>query len=61
MLWESGVADPIYPAHGVQAAFFQVQKAYEAQGVADRLAWDAFPGGHAFSGRRSLDFLQTWL
>jgi dienelactone hydrolase len=61
LLIESGAADPIFPIAAAQAAYTDLQRIYEVAGVPDRLAMDAHPGPHRFSGRLAFDWLDRWL
>lgn len=57
LLIEAGDADPIFPLHGVLAAYERLAQAYAAQGAAGQLARDVFAGGHRIGGAQAFDFL----
>lgn len=57
LLIEAGSADPIFPLHGVLAAYTRLREAYAALGAAGQLQKDIFAGGHEIGGAQAYDFL----
>jgi dienelactone hydrolase len=58
---ESGEQDPIFPVAGFRKAAAEIQAIYEAEGAADKLEIDVFPGRHEISGRLAYDWLKRTL
>lgn len=58
---EYGSRDPLYTRSAVLKAYERLRKVYGLLGCEDRLSLDIFEGGHMFSGRHSLDWLDRWL
>ncbi len=54
---EAGKSDNLIPIDGAVATAPHVQAVYEALGIGDRFAFEAFEGGHEFSGVKALEFL----
>ena len=61
LLVESGTKDPIFPVEAAKHAFEQVRRAYALLRAEDRIEADFFEGRHEISGRRSYDFMASWL
>jgi dienelactone hydrolase len=61
LLVETGKRDTGFPVEGAQEAFAIVRRAYDLLGGADRCEMEVFDGGHAFSGRKALPWMQRWL
>lgn len=58
---ESGEHDPIFPVAGFRKAAAEIQAIYEAEGAADKLESDVFPGAHEISGLLGYDWLRRTL
>lgn len=58
---ENGSDDPIFPEAGVRAALKQVESAYGAYGVPDRVDHAFFPAGHQFDGAAAFRKFGAWL
>ena len=58
---EAGEEDACFVADDVKRAYAHLSRIYRAAGAADRLVFDCFPGGHEFSGRKSLAWFDRWL
>ncbi len=61
LLVEYGTDDPLYARQVVDEALDRTAHTYEVQGVADHFDADIFTGGHRWSGRKSLAWLDRWL
>jgi dienelactone hydrolase len=61
LLVEYGTDDALYDRPSVEEAFARTARAYTAQGAAERFDTDVFAGGHRWSGRKSLAWLDRWL
>lgn len=61
LLIENGIQDGLYPLESVKESFAMAKSAYEQLGVADRIDFDLFDGGHKFSGAKSFDWVDRWL
>ncbi|MBV9791166.1 MAG: acetylxylan esterase [Chloroflexi bacterium] len=57
LLIEAGTDDPIFPLHGVLAAYEHLHESYALQGAARQLDRDVFVGGHQISGAHSYAWL----
>jgi dienelactone hydrolase len=57
LLIEYGTADELYEPSAVEEALDRTARAYAAQGAAEQFDMDIFTGGHQWSGRKSL----TWM
>jgi fermentation-respiration switch protein FrsA (DUF1100 family) len=58
---EYGSRDPLYTRSEVLKAYEKLRHVYGLLGCDDRLFLDIFEGGHMFSGRNSLPWLDKWL
>lgn len=58
---EYGFRDPLYTRSVVQKAYERLRKVYGLLGAEEGLEIDVFEGGHMFSGRRALDWLDERL
>jgi len=54
----NGVNDPIFPIAQAQEGFAKLQQVYKVAGKPDNIEADFFDGGHAWSNRKSLQFLE---
>jgi len=54
---EVGTNDELFPVEGAISVSGEVQRLYQSLGVAERFEFDAFAGGHEFSGVKALQFL----
>ncbi len=54
---EVGIKDDLFPVDGAIEASVEVRKLYEKLNVRERFGFDAFEGGHEFSGVKALEFL----
>ncbi|MFA9478050.1 alpha/beta hydrolase family protein [Phycisphaerales bacterium AB-hyl4] len=61
LLVEIGVHDECFRIESAMSCYEQVQKIYEAAGVADRLELDLFQGPHAWGANRSVAFFENAL
>jgi dienelactone hydrolase len=61
LLVECATDDPLYEQQAVQAALDLTARAYATQGAPDHFDVDTFTGGHRWSGRKSLDWIDRWL
>ncbi|MEM2961212.1 MAG: alpha/beta hydrolase family protein, partial [Candidatus Bathyarchaeia archaeon] len=61
LLIESGTKDPIFPIEAAKYAYERVHRAYALLKAEDKFEADFFEGGHEISGRRSYDFMASWL
>lgn len=55
---EVGQEDTLFPVAGALRQVDAVREVYAALGVAERFGFDAFSGGHEFSGVQALAFLE---
>jgi hypothetical protein len=55
---EVGKRDSIFTVDGALASAREVSELYRSLGVADRFGFEAFDGGHEFSGAAALEFLK---
>jgi hypothetical protein len=58
---ESGQWDAGFPTSGALEAYSAVRGAYTLLDAAERLGIEIFDGGHAFSGRKALSWMDRWL
>jgi len=61
LLIESGSRDPIWPQPSAKKGYNHAARAYSVLGARERIAIDAFEGGHVFSGRKAFAWLEKWL
>jgi dienelactone hydrolase len=61
LLVEAGRRDRGFPLAGALEGYAIARRAYEVAGVPERCDLDVFAGGHAFSGRKAIPWLQRWL
>lgn len=61
LMIERGLDDILLPAQYFEEGYSRLMRVYEAAGASDRLSKDEFPGGHQFSGAKSLPWLDRWL
>ena len=61
LLMEAGLQDTCFEWHAVKQGHPQVRRIYRAAGSEDKLEFDVFEGGHAFSGARAFDFFDKHL
>ncbi|MGQ9629163.1 MAG: alpha/beta hydrolase [bacterium] len=61
LLIENGRTDPLYSLEAVEMGYKVVATAYKDLGYGDRFDFDLFEGPHAFSGRKSFDWVDKWL
>ncbi|MBI3973357.1 MAG: hypothetical protein HY332_18965 [Chloroflexi bacterium] len=58
---EAGKRDTGFPLSGAQEGYSIARRAYELLGTPERCDIEVFDGGHAFSGRKAIPWLQRWL
>ncbi len=61
LLVEIGAYDDCFLLGTAMDCFREVEKIYAAAGAAEKLQLDLFEGGHAWSGRKSIDFFTRHL
>jgi dienelactone hydrolase len=61
LLVEAGKRDRGFPLAGALEGYATARRAYEVAGVPQRCEMEVFDGGHAFSGRKAIPWLQRWL
>ncbi len=61
LLVEYGTADDLYDETAVNEALDRTARVYAAQGAADHFDTDIFAGGHKWSGRKSLGWMDRLL
>jgi dienelactone hydrolase len=61
LLIESATDDPLFTADAVEEALSRTSRDYAALGASERFDVDIFTGGHAWSGRKSIDWIERWL
>lgn len=61
LMIEYGFRDPLYTKSVVLRAHEGLRRVYGLLGAEERLDLDVFEGGHMFSGRKSLSWLDRWL
>jgi len=58
---EHGTKDKIFPISATKRAYEKIKAVYEFLKVSERVDCDFFEGVHEICGRKSYDFLLTWL
>ena len=58
---ENGLRDIGFKIDQARLAHEKVRRIYRASGALERLVVDEFDGLHAFSGRKSIPFMEKWL
>jgi dienelactone hydrolase len=58
---EVGERDELFPADGAQAAYERARECYDRLGIADRLHFEVFEGGHEFNGESGFAMLTQHL
>jgi dienelactone hydrolase len=61
LLVEYGTEDPLFDRPAVDEAIARAVRDYTVQGAADHFETDIFAGGHRWSGRKALPWLDRWL
>ncbi|MBV9947648.1 MAG: alpha/beta fold hydrolase [Myxococcales bacterium] len=61
LLFESGLADPIFPVEEARHEFEVCRRAYALLGVPERCEHRTFEGAHRFDGERTYTFVERWL
>lgn len=61
LLVEAGKRDAGFPLEGAVEGYAIARRAYELLGMPERCDIEVFDGGHAFSGRKSLPWMEHWL
>lgn len=61
LLIEYGKRDPLYTPSYVIKAYEKLKKIYDFLSAGNKLDIDIFDGGHMFSGRKSIAWLEKWL
>ncbi|MDB5076535.1 MAG: Acetyl xylan esterase, partial [Chloroflexi bacterium] len=61
LLIEYGTNDDLYDRDAVNEALHITAHSYAAHGYTERFDSDIFTGGHRWSGRKSLAWLDRWL
>ncbi|NLG27496.1 MAG: prolyl oligopeptidase family serine peptidase [Chloroflexi bacterium] len=61
LLLEMGIYDSCFYIQDLLKGYAGVKRIYDAAGVGERLWADAFPGPHAFGGRKTVEFFARYL
>ena len=61
LLIEMAKSDPIIPFSSAKLAFNKVKRVYKLLNQEEKLEYDAFEGGHRFSGKKVFDWFTRWL
>jgi dienelactone hydrolase len=61
LLVETGKRDAGFPTSGALEAYATARRAYELLGATECIDIEIFDGGHAFSGRKALPWMDRWL
>jgi dienelactone hydrolase len=61
LLVEAGKRDRGFPLAGALEGYGIVRRAYQLLGLPERCEMEVFDGGHAFSGRKAIPWMQRWL
>ena len=56
-----GIYDSCFYIQDLLKGYAGVKRIYDAAGVGERLWADAFPGPHAFGGRKTVEFFARYL
>ncbi|MGH2353283.1 MAG: alpha/beta hydrolase family protein [Chloroflexota bacterium] len=61
LLVEAGKRDTGFPLTGALEGYGIARRAYELLGMPEHCDIEVFDGGHAFSGRKAIPWMQRWL
>jgi len=61
LLVEIGVYDDCFNVDSAMSCYHEVEKIYQAAGVADKLHLDLFQGGHSWGANKSVEFFKRYL